>query len=161
MAELVLAGQRQSLGQGVLEGAELEGLEKGDQVGADRIDRPRGCGWGAHRVSFVSVLPPEITVRCPVLSVATPVPAVATVVLSVATPVPVVATVVPDVAGPVLSVANSAGSRVNRDGAADPAAGSSGVVVSVARSSIEAILLTDTTSRSSAVEHAVSTGPGP
>src|SRR4029077_7328662 len=54
----------------------------------------------------------------------------------------------------------SAGSRANRAAAATAGRGG-GAAFSVAFSSIEAILVTLTTSRSSARAQAVSTGPGP
>ena len=61
----------------------------------------------------------------------------------------------------VVVVVNSDGSRVNRVVALPTARGSAGVVFSVARSSMEAILLTETTSRSSDSEQACSTRSAP
>ncbi len=76
-------------------------------------------------------------------------------------PVPPLTTPVPALPGVVRPVAYSPGSRAKRAPAGPAAAGSTGALFSVARYSIEAILVTETTWRSSAREHAVSTGPGP
>ena len=53
VAHLVLAGQGEPLGQGVGQPAELERLERSDQVGPDRVARPGwqvrlGDGGGGH-----------------------------------------------------------------------------------------------------------------
>src|ERR1019366_3889071 len=59
------------------------------------------------------------------------------------------------------AMANSPGSRANRPVGEPAAAGRTGRFFSVARASIEAILVTETTSRSREVAQAASTGSGP
>ena len=92
--------------------------------------------------------PPRIKVNVPVRPLATVV-------------VPQVAAAVPALAVVVLAGTNSPGSRANRDVLGAVAAGRRGTVSSVARCSIEAIFVTEMTSRFSAREQAVSTGPAP
>src|SRR5660398_139652 len=99
--------------------------------------------------------PPRIRVR-----VVVPRPAV--VVLLMAGVVSSLVVLVRAVAGLVARVAAySAGSRANRPALVVVPVGSSGVARSVALSSMEAILVTEITSRSRAVPQAALTGVGP
>ena len=140
VAHLAGPGQGESLGQGVLEASELQGPQRLHQVGADRVHRPgRRSGRGARRGGHGVVSSSGLTDGLAGLF-ATP-----GVRVSCAR-------------GP---VAYSAGSRANRPVVAPAAAGSTGSSRSIAFSSIEAILATETTSRSRDREQAVSTGPGP
>ena len=156
VAQVLLAGQDEPFGQGVGHPAELQGAQGAGQVDADRVDRRRrGSGHGGHRGSCskrVSVAGPSSRTRVNVAGRRGGGP-----VTGGWSPT--------GRAGPghwrglVGRVANSAGWRANRPPGMVPV-GSRGRVSSVARSSMEAILVTDTTSRSRARVQAASTGSG-
>src|SRR5659263_606387 len=148
MAQLVLAGQGQAFGQGVLQPGELQGEQDPGQVRPDMLG---GGGTGGRRhgasssgssstVMVPAGSPPRIRVRVVV-------PPLAVVVLLMAG---LVARV----------VAYSAGSRANRAVVVVPV-GSNGISRSVACLSMVSILVTEITSRSRAVPQAALTGAGP
>jgi len=81
VGELVLAGQGQAFGQGVLQAGELQGPQDLDEIGSDLLARPGTCGGGrCHGVSSSSGSscavkvaagsPPRISVNVAVLAVA-------------------------------------------------------------------------------------------